>query len=71
MIETCKMYFIMTGTYKIQSVMFNMKNKSKEFKNGDQGLAQKGKRTKLLRSGDCFGEISLLFGCKRTATVKS
>lgn len=29
------------------------------------------KRTKGLKSGDMFGEVSILYGCRRTATVKA
>mmetsp|Transcript_93061 Transcript_93061/g.128243 ORF Transcript_93061/g.128243 Transcript_93061/m.128243 type:complete len:85 (+) Transcript_93061:1862-2116(+) len=29
------------------------------------------KNTKLLRPGDYFGEISLIYGCKRTAKVSA
>ena len=32
---------------------------------------KKDRRLKTLRSSDYFGEISLIYGCNRTATVKS
>ena len=50
--------------------MFDMKNIKKEI--ADNAPDKKPKiPVKLLEKSDYFGEISLLFGCKRTATVKA
>ena len=71
--ESPNMYFIVTGNYKVESLMFVMKKKRKAMKEENQeGEQEKNKKTKkTLRSGDYFGEIALLFGCRRSATVKS
>lgn len=55
--------------------MFDMKNRQKEIaeiKGDDEDKSSKDKESeKILDSGNFFGEVSLLFGCRRTATVKS
>lgn len=65
-------YFIMTGNYKVLSLMFEMKHKRKDIRDTSAEIdTSTPKSKKGLRSGDFFGEVSLLFGCRRTATVKS
>jgi len=65
----------MTGNYKVQSLMYEMQNKRKQMMHAEENPGQvvdpKKKLSKPLRSGDMFGEVSLLFGCRRTATVKA
>ena len=69
------MFIIINGKYKVQTAMYNMKNKRADL-DANVPLDLKAKRpnvytSKTLLSGDIFGEVSLLFGCKRTATVKA
>jgi len=54
------MYFIRTGDFEV-SIESGLK------KSGKNKVARK----KYLYDGDHFGEIGLIYGCKRTATVKS
>ncbi len=73
-LEESKIFFILTGNYKVQSLMFDMKHKLKQ--NREEKLQEKSdqpvkSKAKNLASGDFFGEVSLLFGCKRTSTVKA
>lgn len=63
-LEEVKIYFILTGNYKVESLMFEAQQRIKSEKE-----ANKASREKNLSSGDFFGEVSLLFGCKRTSTV--
>ena len=67
-LEDAYVYFIIAGNYKVESLMFNMGKKQKDIKNdANQGdITSKG-----LKKGDFFGEVSILFGCRRTATVKA
>ena len=58
-------YFIMTGNYKVQTYMWNLGNQKQESDKSKEETAIE----KNLRTGDMFGEVSLLFGCRRTATV--
>ena len=46
--------------------MFTMGKKQKDIKNESNDVTNKG-----LKKGDFFGEVSILFGCRRTATVKA
>ena len=63
-----KVYFIIAGNYKVESLMFNMQKKQKDVKSdpNKNDITAKG-----LKKGDFFGEVSILFGCRRTATVKA
>ena len=78
-IDKVHCFFIMTGNYKVHSLMFEMNKKRKDAEanmaadNFDESVSldQSKGRKKGLRSGDMFGEVSLLFGCRRTATVKA
>ena len=74
--EKANVYFIMTGNYKVQSLMFNMQRKRTVMEGPAEnpGIVDRSKqkiKTKGLRSGDMFGEVSIIFGCRRTATVKA
>ena len=62
--EEVKIYFILTGNYKVESLMFEAQQRIKNAKEANNAA-----REKNLSSGDFFGEVSLLFGCKRTSTV--
>ena len=74
--DKANVYFIMTGNYKVQSLMFNMQRKRTDMEGSAEnpGIVDRSKqkiKTKGLRSGDMFGEVSIIFGCRRTATVKA
>ena len=66
--DRAKVYFIIAGNYKVESLMFNMQKKQKDVKSdpNKNDITAKG-----LKKGDFFGEVSILFGCRRTATVKA
>ena len=66
--KDAKVYFIIAGNYKVESLMFNMQKKQKDVKSdpNKNDITAKG-----LKKGDFFGEVSILFGCRRTATVKA
>lgn len=67
-------YFIMTGNYKVQSLMFEMQHKTDAMQQAEDAPGEVDEEhlmSKNLRSGDMFGEVSLIFGCRRTATVKA
>ena len=66
--KDAKVYFIIAGNYKVESLMFNMGKKQKDIKDdpNKNDITAKG-----LKKGDFFGEVSILFGCRRTATVKA
>ena len=68
--DEARIYFILTGNYKVQSLMFDMKQKRKVSREEKAGR-NPFEKSKNLSSGDFFGEVSLLFGCKRTSTVKA
>ena len=70
MLDETKMFFIITGNYKVQSVMFDMKNKKAEI-DAAAGIKVEKNPSKKLHKGDFFGELAILFGCKRTSTVKA
>ena len=53
--ETDTMFLLAKGACEV-SIVDEKKNRHK---------------LKVMRPGDYFGEISLIYGCKRTATVKS
>ena len=53
--ETDTMFLLAKGACEV-SIQDQKKNKYK---------------LKVMRPGDYFGEISMIYGCKRTATVKS
>ena len=59
------MYFIRSGIY---SVTFDPPSKSSTDHNDTNKREPSYRELKL---GDHFGEIGLIYGCKRTATVKS
>ena len=62
----------MTGNYKVLSLMFEMKHKRKDIKKTGASVDTANPKSKKgLKSGNFFGEVSLLFGCRRTATVKA
>lgn len=66
--KDANVYFIIAGNYKVESLMFNMQKKQKDVKSdpNKNDITAKG-----LKKGDFFGEVSILFGCRRTATVKA
>ena len=68
--EASKMFFIISGCYKVHTGMFAIGNKYDDFnqQKKDDGIV---KKRKILEAGDHFGEVSLIFGCRRTSTVKA
>ena len=70
--KEAKVYFIVAGNYKVESLMFNMGKKQKDIKEDANKEPNKNDiSAKGLKKGDFFGEVSILFGCRRTATVKA
>ena len=67
--EGSMMYFIVSGVFKIQSGMFELKKRMSDAKDEDRPKPKNTK--KVLSKGDFFGEVSLMYGCRRTATVKA
>ena len=65
--ERFHVFFIMTGNYSVQTLMFDMKKKLEYMAN----LKADKSPGKNLKQGDIFGEVSVIFGCRRTATVKA
>lgn len=61
-------FFIMTGNYAVHTLMFDIKKKVEE---QARQVAKQESDAKNLRAGDFFGEVSVIFGCRRTATVKA
>ena len=60
----------MNGDFKVSTLKFNKnKHKKKEVKDGKKEKNSSFK--KMLRPGDYFGEVSFLFDCARTATIKA
>ena len=60
------MYFIRSGIY---SVSFDPPTKSLSYKKKDNQKQNESKKKPMLKLGDHFGEIGLIYECKRTATV--
>jgi len=56
----------MTGNYSVQTFMWNLGSQKQEVDDSEKKTTDKN-----LRTGDMFGEVSLLFGCRRTTTVKA
>lgn len=65
--EQYHVFFIMTGNYSVQSLSFDVKKRVQDRDAKGNDISYK----KGLRSGDFFGEVSVIFGCRRTATVKA
>lgn len=65
-IQEAFMYFIRSGIY---SVSFNPPSKSQGLDTDKNN--ENNQKPKTLKLGDHFGEIGLIYGCKRTATVQS
>ena len=55
----------MNGDYAIQTLMFNMSKKIQQLEDDSHA------KTKMIHKGDMFGEVALLYGCRRTSTVMS
>lgn len=72
-LEEASMFVIINGIYKVSTAMYNMKNSKEELETNYPVNSEgpKKPKSKILLQGDIFGEVSLLFGCKRTATVKA
>ena len=58
----------MKGAYAVVSLMFNMNKKRQKF---NKAAEKEQSPQKLISNGDMFGEVALLYGCRRTATVMS
>lgn len=61
------MYFVSKGTCDVKIKTQNILDVS----TGDQEAVDPIKYVKTLRPGDHFGEIAILYGCKRTASVET
>ena len=62
--ESNHVFFIMTGYYVVLTQQFDFMHKF-------TSLTENDRSCKALRSGDIFGEVSVLFSCPRTATIKA
>ena len=60
------MYFIRNGKFSV-----NIKTEHLRPSNMGDDSNENGAKTKYLIDGDHFGEIGLIFDCKRSATIKS
>lgn len=62
--EKNHVFFIMTGYYVVLTMQFDTQHKFLTLSKDDEGC-------KRLKQGDLFGELSVIFGCERTASVKA
>ena len=67
--EDSEMFFIVSGIYKVDTGTFDMKKNMSDQKDLDNQKPKNPKKS--LTKGDYFGEVSLMYGCRRTATVKA
>jgi len=65
-----KFYLILNGDFKVSTPKFN-KSKHKKKELGAKKDAKPDSFKKILRPGDYFGEVSFLFDCRRTSTIKA
>jgi len=63
-----RMYFIAKGKYSVFIKKSHVVSSSAISLNGDK---TRDRADRTLQEGDHFGEIGLIYGCKRTATVES
>ena len=62
------MYVILNGVFDVQSLQFNRVQRMLQEK-GDAKEGRPPGSVRALSSGNYFGEVSPMFGCKRSATV--
>ena len=73
--DKAKFYIILNGNFKVSSQRFNKRKKEHysaidDLFKKDEKDPHKASQKKLV-SGDYFGEVSFLYKCRRTATVKA
>ena len=78
--EKAFFYIILNGNFKVSSLKFNKRKKEEiqnesinDFMNNGRVDDNRGllTRNKMLVSGDYFGEVSFLYNCRRTSTIKA
>ena len=52
-----RLFFIYKGKFEVEIIQYGTQDGKPEF-------------LRTLKEGDYFGEVSIIFGCKRTATVR-
>ena len=79
--EKAFFYIILNGSFKVATLKFNQKKKTKDNLKMMQSRSQvemirseidtQRPKSKKLISGDFFGEVSFIYNCRRTCTIKA